>query len=229
MPFRKLNRKTGRQVAPKRRFKKKKKPRISGSLNYNNTYCPFPSKLVTNMKYVESVQVNPTALTYAYAWNMNSMFDPNRTGTGHQPMYRDTLATVYNRYRVRKCSYRITVSNLNTPARICIVPVNNTNSPADLNDASEMIYSKTMIVGKQEGGGNSIKTITGSMDLRKLLGENITDDRDQAAVGNSPSNVVVLLVLFETLDGSTNITSANVEASLIYNTEWFDKIPVTGS
>ena len=31
---------------------------------------------------------------------MNSLFDPDQTGTGHQPYYFDQFAALYNRYTV---------------------------------------------------------------------------------------------------------------------------------
>ena len=41
---------------------------------------------------------------------MNSLFDPNRTGTGHQPYGFDQLSTFYNRYYVTGSKMTVTFS-----------------------------------------------------------------------------------------------------------------------
>lgn len=50
----------------------------------------------------------------AYVWRMNSLYDPDQTGTGHQPMAHDQWATLYKKYRVQavKVTMRITATNV---------------------------------------------------------------------------------------------------------------------
>lgn len=44
-------------------------------------------------------------------WRMNSIFDPDYSGTGHQPQMHDFYATIYNYYSVLSCQYKIKIYN----------------------------------------------------------------------------------------------------------------------
>lgn len=71
----------------------------------NKALAPIPQRFITKMKYATDVSTDSQG---NYKFRLNSTYDPDLTGTGHQPYARDTLATLYNRYRVISCGYRIT-------------------------------------------------------------------------------------------------------------------------
>lgn len=61
----------------------------------------FPNNKIVKMRYVDGVYMNPTAGTpQTFFFSANSIFDPNRTGTGHQPIGRDQWFNFYNHYCV---------------------------------------------------------------------------------------------------------------------------------
>lgn len=61
----------------------------------------FPKKITLTHKYSEIIQVTSTAPTPAvYQISCNSLYDPNATGTGHQPYYMDQLSALYQHYVV---------------------------------------------------------------------------------------------------------------------------------
>ena len=58
----------------------------------------------------------------------NSLFDPDLTSTGHQPLYFDQWATIYNDYLVSASKIELRVENKDSdPALVKIVPSNNTS------------------------------------------------------------------------------------------------------
>lgn len=60
---------------------------------------PF-AKLAT-LRYSETVNLAGTAgILQRYAFSANSVYDPNNTGGGHQPMGYDQWTTLYNKYVV---------------------------------------------------------------------------------------------------------------------------------
>lgn len=64
---------------------------------------PFPTAQIVKMRYCETIEIDPgTASATAYYFRANSIFDPNQSGTGHQPYGHDTFATMYNHYQVVK-------------------------------------------------------------------------------------------------------------------------------
>lgn len=75
---------------------------------------PMPKLLTSTLSYSEVVAL-PSALGSglgSYTMLCNGMYDPNNTGTGHQPMYFDQLMAIYDHYHVihSKCTWTITGS-----------------------------------------------------------------------------------------------------------------------
>ena len=95
------------------------------------------------MKYSETFQLN--SLQGFCRLNLNSIFDPNRTGTGHQPYAHDTFQALYNRYRVISTSWVITVYNASTPIRLACQPANEEVSPSSVSEACENPRTKFII------------------------------------------------------------------------------------
>jgi len=72
----------------------------------------MPNVFATSLHYRESILLSSTAMlpTAFNNFSMNSLFDPNRTGTGHQPYGFDQLSTFYNRYYVTGSKMTVTFS-----------------------------------------------------------------------------------------------------------------------
>lgn len=92
----------------KRRFKKRKFSRKKAVIR-RLPLTGFPRSKLVRMRYVESVVIDPgSVVPILYEFNCNNIFDPNRTGTGHQPRSHDQWSEVYGRYNVvsSKCYVR---------------------------------------------------------------------------------------------------------------------------
>lgn len=227
MPYK---RRARRPYRKKKRFVKRKRAvKRYASPNFARMTTPFPYKLKTKLKYHVSENFAPTAISYAHNFNANSLYDPDRTGTGHQPMYYDQLCPgIYNRYRVTGFAYNITVSNTNTPVK-AQAHFQNNNHSADYEDLGEMIGIKQTIINAMTAGGKCIGRLKGYTTCSRILGQGTNDDRDQAVYNASPSNVLVLGLLVNALDGSTNITLLNLDITFTYYCELFDRVVTGGS
>lgn len=62
----------------------------------------FPKKFLITHKYVDTIdfQSNINGVRGIYKYSCNSLFDPDNTSIGHQPMYFDNLAAIYRHYTV---------------------------------------------------------------------------------------------------------------------------------
>lgn len=61
---------------------------------------PFPQRFITKLRYVSDAINVVTGSCYDRVIRGNNLYDPDFTGTGHQPMGFDQFATLYNTYRV---------------------------------------------------------------------------------------------------------------------------------
>lgn len=75
---------------------------------------PFPLRMNAKLTYGVNVSIGtpgglPTANKYRF--RLNSIYDPDVTGTGHQPYQMDQLTAIYTKYLVKACYVDITFSN----------------------------------------------------------------------------------------------------------------------
>jgi len=72
----------------------------------------FPKTTSVTLKYCDGFIMNPSAITVDhYYFRANSIFDPDLSGTGHQPLGRDQWALFYNHYIVSKARMKLTITN----------------------------------------------------------------------------------------------------------------------
>lgn len=190
------------------------------------TLNPIPQRMIVKHKYATSVQSSTAGGSVAtYLFNLNSMWDPDRTGVGHQPYGRDTYVTLYNRYRVIGCSYRIAVipSDPAVVTQVAVVPSNSASIVyTDVATAREQPRCKYII---QQPGAPQ-KYVSGYVSIPSLMGRTraqyMADDNYQSQTGTSPSELALLNIL------AGSFTDApfpqqywfNVELEMVC--EWFD-------
>lgn len=185
----------------------------------NTALQPIPQRYICRMKYAETFLLS--SIASGYRFNLNSIFDPNRTGIGHQPYGHDTFVTLYNRYRVIACSYIITAYNASDAIRLCALPANEEVVVSNCSEAIENPRAKFIT---QFPGGNTNK-LKGKISIANLMGRTkaqyMADDRFQATFGSSPVELAVLNIVHgNMLDAFP--TGTNVHIQLTYVVECFD-------
>lgn len=91
-----------------------------------------PSETLVKLRYVTRVTLNPTVGVLAtHSFRTGSLFDPDFTGTGHQPMGFDTYASMYNNYIVRKSTIKATGVIQGVVGGVGMLQYGIMNSPAN--------------------------------------------------------------------------------------------------
>lgn len=215
--IRKQYRRRGRKPAYKKKRYGQKNTLVNSSLR------PIPSRFITKHKYAEAITVSTPGMGI-YKWNLNSLWDPNRTGVGHQPYGYDQLAALYNRYRVISCKYILSaISDSSNIAYACL-PANDT--AATISNVSEARENPRCKYAVQNTGG-TLKVLKGNVYLPSLVGQTKTqymsDDRFQAIVGNSPVELCVLNVFGQGMnDDPVFNPQITYNILLEFTVEWFD-------
>ncbi len=61
----------------------------------------FPKSKLVRLRYVDEVKLDaPSGLTTFHNFMANGIYDPDVTGTGHQPLAHDEWSAIYDRYTV---------------------------------------------------------------------------------------------------------------------------------
>lgn len=183
------------------RHKKKRTQRSAGSIRRSLPTNGMPQSYLCKHKYNTQIQQNPDALGVPVSWyfSMNSMFDPDRTGVGHQPMGFDQVAAFYENYRVVGCKIKVTphiaVNDANATAYYAlslteddITTFINTNDwlEQDSTNRAKLISGNTA----QAGGQNNNFQMAFFSDKKWFKGENSAKTRRIAAVGANPLDQV---------------------------------------
>lgn len=203
----------------------KRKPTV----NVNRALKPFAQRYITTMKYSEQVKVTGPSGggLAAFRFNLNSIYDPNRTGIGHQPYGYDQLAGLYNRYRVIKCNY--VVSGVNTGSDgdqysiIAALPANEqVNLIGGLAEAMENPRCKFIT----QAPSAPLRMLKGSVYIPSLVGRNksqyMADDRYQSTFGSDPNELAVLNLFAGAIDGDPLTNTMTLTVTLTYVVEVFD-------
>lgn len=178
-------------------YKKKKKaaaprdrvPRVNRSLS------AFPQGRVVRHHYADAITMPAAAgggLTQYYTIRLNSTFDPDFTGTGHQPMFRDEMAAKYSHYTVLEAKVRITIdpTYTKTKSNHTYAVVGDSTPDADSISFLET-YGRNGLV--RLASNQNVPTIMRrKYNIAKLLGTTekalLADDTSKVAVGSNPGS-----------------------------------------
>lgn len=151
-------------------------------VNVNHSLAPIAQRYITKMKYAEVVSSGAGGGVYGrYQFNLNSIFDPSLTGIGHQPYGHDTLQTMYGRYRVIACRYRVSINSfLNQYLQLAVIPTNDNVTPVNIAEVRENPRAKYTL----QAPGAPQRFVSGNVYLPSLMGRTksqyMADDRFQA-------------------------------------------------
>jgi len=208
----------------KRRMARKGKSKGYKTNNNLRSLNPIAQRYICKMKYGEVISSALGGGTYGNATiNLNSIFDPNRGGIGHQPYGHDTLATLYNRYRVISCSYRISaVASDNSNLQVAVIPTNELIAPTSISEVRENPRAKYVL----QGNGAPLRMIQGKVFIPSLVGRTksqyMADDRYQATFGTSPNEAAILTMFAGPANEVGALISVYFNVELEYTVECFD-------
>lgn len=218
---------------PRRRHQRrgKKGPRrIKNTSIVPLNASPVARRHLVRMKYNDTIPIASlnSGNEYSHAFRMNSTFDPDRTGTGHQPYGRDTLAALYEHYRVYKFAWFIQSPSTSDRYNICVLPYNSSTPPANMQLASEMPLSRVKAMGF---GGCPPATFKGSVYLPKLAGVPTVRYKSEvdyaSTVATNPSEVLDLIMFIENVSSIT--LTFDISVTLWYYVEWYDPLTLGSS
>lgn len=233
MPKRKFN--STMVYRRKRMYKRVKRAKRSALKNRTRVKvlgpAPIPMSFISKMKYCETFSRTADLTGYAVqVMNLNSIYDPNRTGSGHQPYGHDTFETLYNKYRVFACHWRVSVFPVGAVVNssFVVTPVNGTDA-ALTNVLDEAAERPRAIHKVLHYSGAPSQTVRGKTNCAKLMGlkssQYKADEQTSAVYGTNPSEAQVL----GTQIWGPSSQTYRIHIQMIYYVESFDPKPLSQS
>jgi len=128
-----------------------------------------------------------------YFFFANSLFDPNATGTGHQPIGFDQMMLFYEHYVVIRAHLLVEFVNDDAPAKVGVYLSPDAVASTDVSKAVENGQLKVRVIDSDAGGGGTGQRMTRmelDVDIRKYLGKRSEQDLldDSETRGGSTSS-----------------------------------------
>lgn len=199
-------------------------PGFSLPRNNINMGLGFPMKMNIRHKYRETVPITCTAGAMgSYFFSCNSLYDPNKTGTGHQPMYYDQVAAVYSYYVVTgsKISVRVTHdSGSNSAVTIALTKNEDAAiSPSNIDGVIEQSWAKSVTLGESS---TDVAQLSSSFSMKQRQGASgIANDLFRADINNNPVDQTFYQISCQPTDRASTLL-VNVEVTIEYMAVWSD-------
>lgn len=179
-----------------------------------NLHLPFGQSQKINHRYLENIQLvtnlgNPAI----YSFRLNSLYDPNYTGAGHQPIGFDQLTPIFNSYTVIGARANIKVWNRNASEfqgwGAYLSEDSNALAPNGIQGMLEQGALKYVILPPGGTGSNpQVRNISFRVSMKKFLKvSNIMDAEElRGSATTNPNRVLYLhVIMWQPDGGATNI------------------------
>lgn len=190
------------------------RPLSLSQVNYQRT--PMPLTLTTKLTYMEFFSLNPGAAGAAdtYVFQLNGLYDPNITGTGHQPAGFDELMLLYEHYEVLGSKIQVTYDTASSGGVLCGVKLSGLNStsidPRYYMENGDCNW--TIIHGAS--GGQRTGIVSVAVNPAKYVNSNNGEDNLKGTSVSNPTEGVYALCFAAASDGVSDHGALSGVASI---------------
>lgn len=236
MPRYAKRRTSARKPSYRRRRTSRRRTARRATVSRSRSVC-LPDAYITRLKYstLNAISyVGGTAAPGRYQFRVNSIFDPDLTGTGHQPLGHDEWNTFYNRYCVYGMKYYVCFNNESTTESLEVAVQLRPNSifATDMQTIREDTLTVYRAILAPQGQANSMRIASGYADVAKIRGiskQRVRMESDyQAVFGNNPPISPILNVYVQNQDVLTS-ASCNIRVDLVFYVRLYDRKQLTAS
>lgn len=175
----------------------------------------FPQRFRAKLRYNENVSLSSTGGSLnAYTFVANGLFDPNNTGTGHQPMYFDQYMLIYNHYKVLGSIINVKIagpagsSTPNANTQIAVI-VNDDNSIAGVTSFSQIVEWGQLNSFKLYGSFYSQQknaNLTTKWSCKRWFKDKYTASTVSGSSGANPSETANFIIIQQPV-GNDDVTN----------------------
>jgi hypothetical protein len=185
--------------------------------------------MVSQLRYVDTYSLTITTGSLAkQVIRWNSTFDPDLTGTGHQPLYRDTYAGIYDQYAVVRASVEVKFVNPSNTTIVCgIVNEDDSSSSSTVDTLCEQALGQHTIIPALTGA-LSTHTFTQNWDCVSYLHiDPFASETYKTAVGSNPTEESDLVIWATNFDATS--IAVVVHVTLVQEVLWTELTSPTQS
>lgn len=203
-----------------------------GQKNTTTLGLGFPRQVTVTQKYKEVIDWSGGAggAMQVYQFSANGLYDPNITGTGHQPMFFDQLGALYDHYVVKASRYKVTVQNRGSTFVKLGLFLNDDSSvtPASPEAVAEQASGKFYLLD-QSGTEKGRAYLTCGYDAAATFGPGILANNVlEGTPAANPSESAVFTLVAQAWDLSTAWTVI-LDVTVEYDVIWKENKDIISS
>ncbi len=168
----------------------------------------MPDRMEVDLAYNVNARVNPGAVAYSDTlFDLNNLYDPERTGTGHQPREFDQLAALYLYYRVYAAKVEVEVRQRASHGIRAVIVADNSGTA--LTPSTYPAENRRAWVSPVTGSNQPAIRYIKTYDIASILGmtraQFLASEDTDSAVTTAPDLIALLHMYVEQVDGSTAV------------------------
>lgn len=191
---------------------------------------PQPLSKTVNLRYAQYFQLaaGGAGAPSKYTFRANSIFDPSETGVGHQPMFHDLYASLYNHYVVKSSKFYAKLwseTSGTTYNTLVCVKLDDDNSLSM--NAETLLEQRDPLVKwkllRQQGAGTHDEcTIHHSFNAKSFFGLKDPEDNETvgAQCGANPTDQAYYIIQWQHSNASTVLNPLHGLVFIDYEVEF---------
>lgn len=198
------------------------------AVNPKVTHLPFGQSQMVHHKYCDTFNINTNiGVRGYYTFSLNSLYDPNVSAAGHQPIGMDQVEQIFNNYCVVGAYMKVRVMNLDTDEYIMAVlyiseeTVPPTDGSALIEQGSQVSMAIPPLGTSYDNGKPT--TLSAKISMKKAFKVKSLLDRDDINAARTASPTRQLyghIVIFQPAGGSTSV-NVNCIVELYQTAVWY--------
>lgn len=176
----------------------------------------------TQHSYVDYFALTPSVpgVPLTYQFSANGLFDPNISGTGHQPRGYDQLKSLFDHYQVLSSTIKVTACSLGPqtasfPVCFGVILCDDTTVESDQIHALEAKKSSWGVLPAND----SSRTLYLDFDAKQYFGINWNDNTYRGSINANPDDGCFYQVFIQPMSSVTP-AAVNFVVEIIYNVQW---------
>jgi len=190
-----------RKRAPVRRRRAPRKRAAASGRNQGRA-AGFPAQKVVSLVYAATTPLTSSTTMAKQQVRCSSVFDPDYTGTGHQPMGHDVWSAVYNHYTVLSATISATFipyTGASYPFNVGIYgPSDDSTVPSDAGDMIENRRAKNKLMGVSLEDRAQLRS---SYNRKAFFGPTLDNGATSSAVTTNPTEEAYWTLYTQSLNG----------------------------
>lgn len=220
------------------RYAKRKKYKIP-SLYPRDSRIPrtigFPATFKTRLRYTETLQLNQAVVGVPnlYKFTTAGLYDPNVSGTGHQPKFYDEFASLYQRYIVRGSKITVRFSTKQTsgtstpPMIVGIVRLDATDGTSSFSSIEAVMETRRaryrQISASMEARPTTITHTYSQRDYERKQNNRIKEAVASVPINTDPTNTDYYYVFSSSLDSGATHPTLFAFVTIDYAVDFMDR------